>query len=209
MLERERAEGRRSTSSWPSRPSASIPGNPTFKTHNVPKVVGGITPACSKLAAALYGDRDRDGRVRSARTRVAEMVKLLENTFRAVNIGLVNEIALMCDRLGIDVWEVVRRGRDQAVRVHAVLSRARASAATASRSIPFYLSWKAKQSGFEARFIELAGHVNGAMPHFVVDKVAEALNTQRKAVNGVVGARSPASPTSATSTTSASRRRST
>ena len=115
--------------------------------------------------------------------RVAEMVKLLENTFRAVNIGLVNEIALMCDRLGIDVWEVV----DAAATKPFGFMPFYPGPGLGGHCIPidpFYLSWKAKQSGFEPRFIELAGQVNGAMPHFVVDKIADALNDQRKAVNG-------------------------
>ena len=111
------------------------------------------------------------------------MVKLLENTFRAVNIGLVNEIALMCDTLGIDVWEVVDAAKTKPFGFMPFYP----GPGLGGHCIPidpFYLSWKAKQSGFEARFIELAGHVNGAMPHCVVDKIADALNTQRKAVNG-------------------------
>src|SRR5687768_15138433 len=111
------------------------------------------------------------------------MVKLLENTFRAVNVGLVNEIALMCDRLGIDVWEVV----DAAATKPFGFLPFYPGPGLGGHCIPidpFYLSWKAKQSGFEARFIELAGHVNGAMPHAVLDKIAEALNARRKAING-------------------------
>ena len=113
-------------------------------------------------------------------TRVAEMVKLLENTFRAVNIGLVNELALMCDRLGIDVWEVVDAAKTKPFGFMPFYP----GPGLGGHCIPidpFYLSWKARQSGFEARFIELAGHVNGAMPHVVADKVADALNTRRKA----------------------------
>jgi UDP-N-acetyl-D-glucosamine dehydrogenase len=116
-------------------------------------------------------------------TRVAEMVKLLENTFRAVNIGLVNELALMCDRLGIDVWEVVDAAKTKPFGFMPFYP----GPGLGGHCIPidpFYLSWKARESGFEARFIELAGHVNGAMPHFVADKVTEALNTRRKSVNG-------------------------
>jgi UDP-N-acetyl-D-glucosamine dehydrogenase len=116
-------------------------------------------------------------------TRVAEMVKLLENTFRAVNIGLVNELAMMCDRLGIDVWEVVDAAKTKPFGFMPFYP----GPGLGGHCIPidpFYLSWKARQSGFEARFIELAGHVNGAMPHVVADKVGEALNTRRKAVNG-------------------------
>ena len=163
-------------------PERVDPGNPTFQTRNVPKVVGGITPDCSALAAALYGTAIETV-VPVSSTRVAEMVKLLENTFRAVNIGLVNEIALMCDRLGIDVWEVVDAAKTKPFGFMPFYP----GPGLGGHCIPidpFYLSWKARQSGFEARFIELAGQVNGAMPHFVVDKIAEALNTRRKAVNG-------------------------
>jgi UDP-N-acetyl-D-glucosamine dehydrogenase len=163
-------------------PERVDPGNPTFQTHNVPKVVGGLTPACSSLAGALYGSAI-ETIVPVSSTRVAEMVKLLENTFRAVNIGLVNELALMCDRMNIDVWEVVDAAKTKPFGFMAFYP----GPGLGGHCIPidpFYLSWKAKQSGFDPRFIELAGHINGGMPHYVVDKVAEALNTRRKAING-------------------------
>src|SRR6478735_6761516 len=163
-------------------PERVDPGNPTFQTHNVPKVVGGLTPACSELAAALYGTAIKTI-VPVSSTRVAEMVKLLENTFRAVNIGLVNELALMCDRMNIDVWEVVEAARTKPFGFMAFYP----GPGLGGHCIPIdpvYLSWKAKQSGFDPRFIELAGHINGATPHYVVEKVAEALNSRRKAVNG-------------------------
>jgi len=163
-------------------PERVDPGNPTFHTHNVPKVVGGSSAACTRLAAALYGTAI-DTVVSVSSTRVAEMVKLLENTFRAVNIGLVNELALMCDRLGIDVWEVIDAAKTKPFGFMPFYP----GPGLGGHCIPidpFYLSWKARESGFEARFIELAGHVNAAMPHFVADKVAEALNTRRKSVNG-------------------------
>jgi UDP-N-acetyl-D-glucosamine dehydrogenase len=111
------------------------------------------------------------------------MVKLLENTFRAVNIGLVNELALMCDRMEIDVWEVVDAAKTKPFGFMAFYP----GPGLGGHCIPidpFYLSWKAKQSGFDPRFIELAGHINGGMPHYVVDKIGEALNTKRKAING-------------------------
>jgi UDP-N-acetyl-D-glucosamine dehydrogenase len=162
-------------------PERVDPGNPKFNTHNVPKVVGGVTPDCAALAAALYSAAiERVIPVSSP--RVAEMVKLLENTFRAVNIGLVNEIALMCDTLGIDVWEVVEAAATKPFGFMPFFP----GPGLGGHCIPidpFYLSWKAKQSGFEARFIELAGHVNGSMPHAVVQKIADALNTKCKAVN--------------------------
>ena len=163
-------------------PERVDPGNPTFHTANVPKVVGGVTPDCQKLAAALYGSAI-DTIIPVSSTRVAEMVKLLENTFRAVNIALVNELALMCDRMNIDVWEVVDAARTKPFGFMAFYP----GPGLGGHCIPidpFYLSWKAKQSGFDPRFIELAGHINGAMPHYVVEKVAEALNTKKKSING-------------------------
>jgi UDP-N-acetyl-D-glucosamine dehydrogenase len=163
-------------------PERVDPGNPTFHTHNVPKVVGGLTPVCAELAGALYGTAI-ETIVPVSSTRVAEMVKLLENTFRAVNIALVNELALMCDRMKIDIWEVVDAARTKPFGFMAFYP----GPGLGGHCIPidpFYLSWKAKQSGFDPRFIELAGHINAAMPHYVVEKVAEALNSRRKALNG-------------------------
>jgi UDP-N-acetyl-D-glucosamine dehydrogenase len=163
-------------------PERVDPGNPTFHTGNVPKVVGGVTPDCQKLAGALYGSAIATI-VPVSSTRVAEMVKLLENTFRAVNIALVNELALMCDRMNIDVWEVVEAAKTKPFGFMAFYP----GPGLGGHCIPidpFYLSWKAKQSGFDPRFIELAGHINAAMPHYVVEKVAEALNTKRKSING-------------------------
>jgi UDP-N-acetyl-D-glucosamine dehydrogenase len=163
-------------------PERVDPGNPTFHTHNVPKVVGGVTAECARLASALYGSAI-ETIVPVSSTRVAEMVKLLENTFRAVNIGLVNELALMCDRMNIDVWEVVDAAKTKPFGFMAFYP----GPGLGGHCIPidpFYLSWKAKQSGFDPRFIELAGHINGGMPHYVVDKVMDALNTRRKALNG-------------------------
>jgi len=163
-------------------PERVDPGNHTFNTRNVPKVIGGVNAESTELASALYSAAiERIVPVSS--TEVAEMVKLLENTFRAVNIGLVNEIALMCDRLRIDVWEVVRAAATKPFGFMPFYP----GPGLGGHCIPidpFYLSWKAKQNGFEARFIELAGQVNGAMPHFVVDKIAEALNADRKPLNG-------------------------
>jgi UDP-N-acetyl-D-glucosamine dehydrogenase len=115
--------------------------------------------------------------------RVAEMVKLLENTFRAVNIGLVNEIALMCEKIGIDVWEVIAAAKTKPFGFMPFYP----GPGLGGHCIPidpFYLSWKAKQTGFDPRFIELAGHINGGMPHYVVEKIGDALNTKRKSNNG-------------------------
>jgi UDP-N-acetyl-D-glucosamine dehydrogenase len=163
-------------------PERIDPGNGTFHTRNVPKVVGGTTPECAALACALYRT-SIETVVPVSSPRVAEMVKLLENTFRAVNIGLVNEIALMCDTLGIDVWEVVDAAKTKPFGFMPFYP----GPGLGGHCIPidpFYLSWKARQYGFEPRFIELAGHVNGAMPHATVDKIANALNVQKKALNG-------------------------
>jgi UDP-N-acetyl-D-glucosamine dehydrogenase len=163
-------------------PERVDPGNEKFNTKNVPKVVGGLTTQCSTLAQALYSAAI-DTVIPVSSPTVAEMVKLLENTFRAVNIGMVNELALMCDRMGIDVWEVVDAARTKPFGFMPFYP----GPGLGGHCIPvdpFYLSWKAKQFGFDARFIELAGHINGAMPHYVVEKVCEALNTQKKAVNG-------------------------
>jgi UDP-N-acetyl-D-glucosamine dehydrogenase len=163
-------------------PERVDPGNSQFHTANVPKVVGGSTPESAKLARALY-ERAIERVVTVGSTQAAEMVKLLENTFRAVNIGLVNEIAMMCDTLGIDVWEVV----DAAATKPFGFMPFYPGPGLGGHCIPidpFYLSWKAKQSGFDARFIELAGEINGHMPAYVVSKVTSALNDHHKAVNG-------------------------
>jgi UDP-N-acetyl-D-glucosamine dehydrogenase len=163
-------------------PERVDPGNGRFTTRNVPKVLGGMTPTCLELARALYKS-SIDTVVAVSSPRVAEMVKLLENTFRAVNIGLVNEIALMCESLGIDVWEVIDAAKTKPFGFMPFYP----GPGLGGHCIPidpFYLSWSAKQSGFEARFIELAGQVNGAMPHHVVNKIAEGLNAHRKSLNG-------------------------
>jgi UDP-N-acetyl-D-glucosamine dehydrogenase len=163
-------------------PERVDPGNPTFNTHNVPKVVGGVGPRSTELACALYGAAI-ETTVPVTSPRTAEMVKLLENTFRMVNIGLVNEIALMCDRLGLDVWEVVNAAATKPFGFIPFYP----GPGLGGHCIPidpFYLSWKAKQTGFDPRFIELAGQINGAMPHFVVDKIGDALNRHQKSING-------------------------
>jgi UDP-N-acetyl-D-glucosamine dehydrogenase len=163
-------------------PERVDPGNSKFTTRNVPKVIGGLTPICARLAQALYSHAV-DTVVPVSSPRVAEMVKLLGNTFRAVNIGLVNETALMCEKLGVDVWEVIEAAKTKPFGFMPFYP----GPGLGGHCIPidpFYLSWSAKQKGFEPRFIELAGAVNGAMPHLVVNKIAEGLNGQRKALNG-------------------------
>lgn len=163
-------------------PERVDPGNPKYQTKNIPKVVGGITPACTEIGALFYAQA-LDTVVPVGSTRSAEMVKLLENTFRMINIGMVNEIARMCDRMNINVWEVI----DAAATKPFGFMPFYPGPGLGGHCIPidpFYLSWKSKQAGFEARFIELAGSINGDMPHFVVAKIQGALNNERKSVKG-------------------------
>jgi UDP-N-acetyl-D-glucosamine dehydrogenase len=159
-------------------PERVDPGNPKFQTRNIPKVVGGTTPACTQMGALFYSQA-LDRVVPVSSTQVAEMVKLLENTFRMINIGLVNELAIMCGRMGINVWEVI----DAAATKPFGFMPFYPGPGLGGHCIPidpFYLSWKSKQAGIEARFIELAGHINGHMPHFVVEKIQNALNDDAK-----------------------------
>jgi UDP-N-acetyl-D-glucosamine dehydrogenase len=163
-------------------PERVDPGNPKFQTANIPKVVGGCTPACTEMGRLLYAQA-LEQVVPVSSTQVAEMVKLLENTFRMINIGLANEIALMCDRMDINVWEVI----DAAATKPFGFMPFYPGPGLGGHCIPidpFYLSWKTKQAGIEARFIELAGYINGQMPHFVTDKVQNALNDAGKPVKG-------------------------
>jgi UDP-N-acetyl-D-glucosamine dehydrogenase len=163
-------------------PERVDPGNPKFQTRNIPKVVGGITAACTEIGALFYGQA-LEHVVPVSSTRVAEMVKLLENTFRMINIGLVNEIALMCDRMDINVWEVIEAAATKPFGFMPFYP----GPGLGGHCIPidpFYLSWKTKQAGIEARFIELAGYINGSMPHFVADKVQNALNDHTKPLKG-------------------------
>ncbi len=163
-------------------PERVDPGNPRFQTRNIPKVVGGITPECTAMGALFYSQAlETVIPVRS--TQVAEMVKLLENTFRMINIGLANEMAIMCDRMGINVWEVIEAAASKPFGFMPFFP----GPGLGGHCIPidpFYLSWKTRQAGVEARFIELAGHINGQMPHFVADKIQMALNDRGKAVKG-------------------------
>ncbi|MBS1858190.1 MAG: nucleotide sugar dehydrogenase [Acidobacteria bacterium] len=163
-------------------PERVDPGNSKFQTFNIPKVVGGCTPACTQMGSLFYSQA-LERVVPVSSTQVAEMVKLLENTFRMINIGLVNEMALMCGRMGINVWEVI----DAAATKPFGFMPFYPGPGLGGHCIPidpFYLSWKTKQAGIEARFIELAGYINGQMPHFVVEKVQSALNDAAKPVKG-------------------------
>jgi UDP-N-acetyl-D-glucosamine dehydrogenase len=163
-------------------PERVDPGNPIYHTKNTPKVVGGITPACTDVAVALY-ESCIDTVVRVSSTETAELVKLLENTFRSVNIGMVNEMAIVCDKLGVDVWEVI----DAAATKPFGYMKFTPGPGIGGHCIPLdphYLAWKMRSLNYKTRFIDLAGEVNTAMPAFVVAKVARALNEDRKAVNG-------------------------
>ena len=163
-------------------PERVDPGNPKYQTANIPKVVGGATAACTEMGRLFYSQA-LSTVVPVSSTQVAEMVKLLENTFRMINIGLVNEMALMCDRMGINVWEVIEAAATKPFGFMPFYP----GPGLGGHCIPidpFYLSWKPKQAGIEARFIELAGYINGQMPHFVVDKIQNALNDAGKPVKG-------------------------
>ncbi len=163
-------------------PERVDPGNPTYQTINIPKVVGGCTPECTEMGRLFYSQALQHV-VPVSSTQVAEMVKLLENTFRMINIGLVNEMAMMCDRMGINMWEVI----DAAATKPFGFMPFYPGPGLGGHCIPidpFYLSWKTRQAGIEARFIELAGYINGQMPHFVIDKIQNALNDAGKPLMG-------------------------
>jgi UDP-N-acetyl-D-glucosamine dehydrogenase len=163
-------------------PEREDPGNEKFNTRTIPKIVGGATPACLEAGLALYGAAiDRVVPVSS--TRVAEMAKLLENIHRAVNIGLVNEMKVIADRMGIDIHEVIRAAATKPFGFVAYTP----GPGLGGHCIPidpFYLTWKAREYGVNTRFIELAGEVNHAMPEWVVNKVAQALNERSRAIRG-------------------------
>lgn len=161
-------------------PERVDPGNPKFNTYNTPKVVGGLTPQCGDLASIFYA-QCMEKVIRVSSPESAEMVKLLENTFRAVNIGLVNEVAIMCEKLGIDCWEVIEAASSKPFGFMPFYP----GPGLGGHCIPIdpsYLSWKLRSLNYTARFIELATTINSSMPHFVCDKVALALNNQGRAV---------------------------
>jgi UDP-N-acetyl-D-glucosamine dehydrogenase len=163
-------------------PERVDPGNPTWQTHNTPKVVGGITDRCTRVATALYQPAI-ERLVPVSTTEAAELVKLLENTFRSVNIGLVNEMAIVCDKLGVDVWEVIDAASTKPFGFMKFLP----GPGLGGHCIPIdphYLAWKMRGLNYKTRFIDLAGELNTEMPLFWVRKVVEALNHQAKAVRG-------------------------
>jgi len=163
-------------------PERVDPGNPQFQTHNIPKVVGGVTEDSTEVAAQLYSQIVNDVHAVSS-ARVAEAAKLLENTFRAVNIGMANEMARLCYALNIDTWEVIRAAATKPFGFMPFYP----GPGIGGHCIPLdphYLSWKARQHGFDSRFIGLAEEVNSRMPEHVVQLVADGLNDERKAMNG-------------------------
>lgn len=163
-------------------PERIDPGNKNYDTKNTPKIIGGISRESTRIARILY-EQAVDTVVPVSSSKVAEMVKLLENTFRIVNIGMINEIMLMCDRLGVDVWEVIEAAKTKPYGFMPFYP----GPGVGGHCIPvdpIYLSWKARMHGFEARFIDLASHVNSEMPHYVVSKIAEGLNERKQALKG-------------------------
>ncbi len=163
-------------------PERVDPGNSVWKTKNTPKVIGGVTPTCAEAGLAVY-ERFIDTIVSVSSTEAAEMVKILENTFRAVNIAMVNEVALIADRLKVDVWEVI----DAAATKPFGFMKFTPGPGLGGHCIPVdphYLAWKMRTLNYRTRFIELASEINAEMPRFVVDKVRSALNAGKKSVNG-------------------------
>jgi len=163
-------------------PERVDPGNSVYHTRNIPKVVGGITPRCAEMAALFYR-QFIDNVITVSSTDCAEMVKLLENTFRSVNIALANEMALTCHSFGINVWEVIEAAKSKPFGFMPFYP----GPGLGGHCIPvdpYYLTWKARMKGCEPRLIELAGHINSQMPAFVIRGIADALNTQRKCLNG-------------------------
>jgi UDP-N-acetyl-D-glucosamine dehydrogenase len=163
-------------------PEREDPGNKSFTTKNIPKIVGGYTPRCLEVARALYAAALQET-IPVSSTRVAELAKLLENIFRCVNIALVNELKMLCDRMKLDVWEVIQAASTKPFGFMPFLP----GPGLGGHCIPidpFYLTWKARQYEFQTKFIELAGEVNTQMPHYVVHRTMDALNQRRKSMNG-------------------------
>ena len=163
-------------------PERVDPGNREWMIHNTPKVIGGVTERCTAVGGALY-ERFVDTIVRVSSAEAAELTKILENTFRAVNVGLVNEVALIADRLGVDVWEVIEAAATKPFG----FMKFTPGPGLGGHCIPVdphYLSWKMRTLNYKTRFIDLASEINAEMPIFVVDKVRDALNRRQKAING-------------------------
>lgn len=164
-------------------PERVDPGNRQFKVKNTPKVVGGVTPRCTEIAKTLYETIIQEKVLTVSSPRVAEMTKLLENIFRIVNVSLVNELAMLCDKMGIDIWEVIEAAKTKPFGFMPFYP----GPGIGGHCIPldpFYLEWKAKEYDFATRFIELAGEINDSMPDYVVSRAAEILNHHKKCLNG-------------------------
>ena len=163
-------------------PERIDPGNNTWHVENTPKLVGGITPRCSELAQQFYTPVC-DQIVRCSSPEVAEFSKLVENTYRFINISFVNEMSVLCDRLGVSVWEVIEAAATKPFAFQAALSRSRALAGTASRSVPFQLDALAREHGLVAELVEVAGRINSEQPRFVVNKLGRLLGARGKALS--------------------------
>ena len=163
-------------------PERVDPGNKKYKTKDIPKVVGGISETCTELSRLLYSQIVKDV-ITVSNTRAAEMVKLLENTFRAVNIGLINELALICNKMNLNIWEIIEAAKTKPFGFMPFYPGPGLGGHCLPCD-PIYLSWKARTHGFDARLIELAAEINSSMPHYVVDKIIEALNVKKKALKG-------------------------
>ena len=164
-------------------PERVDPGNKQYKTKNTPKVVGGITPDCTRIAASLYRNVLDGGVYEVSSPAVAEMEKLLENTYRNINIGLANEMAIICNRMGINVWEVIDAAKTKPYGFQAFYP----GPGLGGHCIPldpFYLTWKAREYDYHTRLIETSGEINTGMPEYVVDRVMKVLNRNKKAMNG-------------------------
>ena len=168
------------TFSWSSLPEREDPGNPSFQVSTIPKVVGGMTPACLEHGVALYS-QVIERVIPVSSTQAAEMSKLLENIYRAVNIALVNELKMLCLRMGVDIFEVIEASKTKPFGFQAFYP----GPGLGGHCIPidpFYLTWKAREYDFSTRFIELAGEINSNMPYFVVQRVTEALSDHNQAL---------------------------
>jgi len=164
-------------------PERVDPGNAVYKTKNTPKVVGGVTEKCSQLAAKLYGSvLESDIHIVSS-PKVAEMEKILENTFRNINIALANEMAILCERMNIPVWEVIDAAKTKPYGFMAFYP----GPGLGGHCIPidpFYLTWKAREFNYHTRLIEIAGEINNSMPEYCADRISRQLNNEKKALNG-------------------------
>ena len=163
-------------------PERVDPGNKQYKTKDIPKVVGGISETCTELSRLLYSQIVKDV-ITVSNTRAAEMVKLLENTFRAVNIGLINELALMCNKMNLNIWEIIEAAKTKPFGF-VPFYPGPGLGGHCLPCDPIYLSWKARTHGFDARLIELAAEINSSMPHHVVDRITDGLNSQKKPLKG-------------------------